>query len=203
VNFLFIATFIDIRESTKEMTALSTGTTGNLWEIFLLFTIPVGGGIPAGVVLAKARGVGWLTMTLLYLVSDILLAFLFEPMMLLYVYASKHFEFLKKFSAAIKKSMHRTISGFGSSPGPIMLITIAFGVDPMTGRAAALAAGHNFLTGWAIAIIGDMIFFGVVMTSTLWLNEVLGDGSMAALIIMILMLGIPALIRKFRKSPFT
>jgi hypothetical protein len=40
----------------------------------------------------------------------------------------------------------------------------------MTGRAAAKAAGHGFLPGWAIAITGDMIYFVVLMASTLWLQ---------------------------------
>ncbi len=77
-----------------------------------------------------------------------------------------------------------------------MLIMIAFGVDPMTGRAAALAQGHGFITGWAVAIAGDMIFFSLIMASTLWLNDYLGDGTWAAVIIMMLMLVIPPLIRR-------
>ena len=43
----------------------------------------------------------------------------------------------------------------------------------MTGRAAATAAGR--VPGWAIAIAGDIFHFTVLMISTLWLNDVLGD----------------------------
>jgi len=80
-----------------------------------------------------------------------------------------------------------------------LLVLIAFGVDPMTGRAAAMAQGHHFVSGWAVAIAGDMIFFGVVMVSTIWLNNILGDGTWTAIIIMVLMLGLPPLIRRVKK----
>jgi hypothetical protein len=172
----------------------------NIWDVFLLFAVPVGGGIPAGVILAKGRGVDWMTMTLVYFVSDILLALLFEPMMILFIKACERFSFLAKMREVFKESTNRTIAGFGASPGPFMLVIIAFGVDPMTGRAAAQAAGHGFLAGWAIAIMGDMLFFSVVAISTLSLNNILGDGTWTAIIIMVAMLGIPALVRKFKKK---
>jgi hypothetical protein len=172
----------------------------NIWDVFLLFAVPVGGGIPAGVILAKGRGVDWMTMTLVYFVSDILLALLFEPMMILFIKACERFSFLAKMREVFKESTNRPIAGFGASPGPFMLVIIAFGVDPMTGRAAAQAAGHGFLAGWAIAIMGDMLFFSVVAISTLSLNNILGDGTWTAIIIMVAMLGIPALVRKFKKK---
>lgn len=182
------------------MTMFSTEFVSKLWDVFLLFAVPVGGGIPAGVLLAKSRGIDWVTMTGLYFISDLLLAILFEPMMLLFLWASRRYEFLARMGEAVKKSTSRTIAGFGAKPGPFLLVVIAFGVDPMTGRAAAMAAGHNFFSGWAIAILGDMFFFGVVAISTLCLNNILGDGTWTAIIIMVAMMGIPALVRRFKKN---
>jgi hypothetical protein len=71
----------------------------------------------------------------------------------------------------------------------------------MSGRVATHAAGYKFVTGWALAICGDMIFFSVIMASTLWLNNILGDGTWAAVIIMIAMIAVPALIRRLRRRP--
>lgn len=68
----------------------------------------------------------------------------------------------------------------------------------MTGRAATIAAGYGFVFGWLFAIIGDMFYFAVIMISTLWLSDVMGDGTWATFIIFALMLGVPALIRKIR-----
>ena len=169
----------------------------------MLFAIPIGGGIPAGVVLAQSKGIGWLAMTILYFISDVVLAFVFEPCMILAARLAKRFHFLARFMENMKTIINKTIAGYGPNPGPFLLVLIAFGVDPMTGRAAALAQGHNFLSGWAIAIMGDMMFFGVVMASTIWLNNILGDGTWTAIIIMILMLGIPALIRRLKSKLFS
>lgn len=183
------------------MDILTTNTVSNLRDVFLLFVIPVGGGIPAGVLLAKARGVDWATMSILYFISDILLAIVFEPIMLAFVWLSKRNQFLTRLSDAVKQSTNKTIAGYGSSPGPFMLVMIAFGVDPMTGRAAAKAAGHGFIAGWTIAIMGDMIFFSIIAVSTLCLNNILGDGTWTAIIIMLAMLVVPALIKRIKKQP--
>lgn len=77
---------------------------------------------------------------------------------------------------------------------------IAFGVDPMTGRSVARAAGHGFIMGWMFAIAGDMLYFGVLMVSTLWLNGILGDGTWTTIIILAAMMIVPWLIKKIRAS---
>lgn len=169
------------------------------WEVLTLFTIPIGGGIPAGVLLAKSRGIRWPLMTLLYFVSDVILAVAFEPIMLLLIAITKRSAFLSRFSEAFKKSLSKTTEHYGTRLGPLALIGVAFGVDPMTGRAAAVAAGHGFVMGWLLAITGDMFFFLVLMVSTLWLNGILGDGTMTTLIILALMFFLPPLIRKLRR----
>ena len=181
------------------MTAISMGSYSSIWDVFLLFSIPVGGGIPAGVLLGQKQGLGWLTMIGLYLISDIVMALYFEPLMKLVIHLSDNFRFTKRFKAAFAASTQKTIAKFGAKPGPLTLIMIAFGVDPMTGRAAAYAAGHGFLAGWAIAIGGDMIFFTVIMASTIWLNGIFGDGTLTAVVIMICMFGIPPLVQRLKK----
>ncbi len=181
------------------MIALTSEAFTNARDVFLLFAIPIGGGIPAGVLLADSRGIDWATMTGLYFFSDILLALLFEPMIHGFIWLSKRYPFFAQMRNTIKQSTNKTIAGYGASPGPFLLVVIAFGVDPMTGRAAAMAAGHGFIAGWAIAILGDMFFFGLIAVSTLCLNSILGDGTITAIIIMIAMLGLPPLIRRIKK----
>jgi hypothetical protein len=169
------------------------------WDVLALFLIPVGGGIPGGVLLADHRGISWEWMALLYFISDVILACVFEPLMLLMLAWAKRSPLLTRFGEAMKQSTRRTIALYGDRPGPFVLILVAFGVDPMTGRAAAVAAGHGFLTGWGIAIAGDMLYFGVVMACTLWLHDLLGDGTVATLIILLVMTVLPILIRKLRR----
>lgn len=177
------------------MTALMKGSI----EVFTLFAIPIGGGIPAGVLLAKSRGIPWPGMMILYFLSDVLLAFVFEPVMWLVILWGKRSSRVTRLLHGLKQSVKRTTPGFGHTLGPLALIAVAFGVDPMTGRAAAKAAGHGFLSGWTISITGDMLYFSLIMASTLWLSHLLGDGTWATIIILVLMMGVPAVIRRFRK----
>ena len=65
-------------------------------DVFLLFAIPVGGGIPAGVLMAQSKGIGWAAMTLIYFVSDVVLAFLFEPILKGIGWLGRHIDFFGK-----------------------------------------------------------------------------------------------------------
>jgi len=174
-------------------------TVAILLSVLKLFIIPVGGGIPAGVLLASAKGIAWPVVTLLYLVSDIFLAVAFEPVLRIVAVIMGKIPFLVRFSAAMKRATARTTAHFGGSgAGPVSLVMISFGVDPMTGRATALAAGHGFLAGWAFAIAGDMLYFGVIALTTLHLNSYIKNPDITMVIVLVLMFGVPYLIRFFR-----
>lgn len=175
-------------------------TLSDAWKVLGVYLIPFGGGIPGGVILAKNSNIPWGISMLLYFVSDIILACVFEPLMYAFILMRDKykFRFVALLSEAFKVSVQKAIAHYGHRTGPIVLILIAFGVDPMTGRAAAKSAGHGFITGWMIAIAGDMIYFSVLMVSTLWLNSLLGDGTLTILIILALMYFAPILIRRIR-----
>jgi hypothetical protein len=172
----------------------------NFWDVLLLFLLPIGGGIPAGVMLAQGRGIQWPMMMFLYLISDIILACAFEPVMILLIKLGKRVHFIARMSEMMKLVIAKTMEHYGNSSGVFALIMIAFGVDPMTGRAAAVAAGHGFIVGWMIAIFGDMIYFTIVMVSTLWLKSVVGDGTWTMFIILSVMMIIPILFRRIQKK---
>ena len=165
--------------------------------VLMLFLIPVGGGIPAGVLLAGARGMPWAETSALYFLSDIMLAAAFEPLMLLVIAGGRKVPFLARLAWAFKTATLQLTSHY-SGAGPFALIIVAFGVDPMTGRAAAAAAGHGFVSGWAIAIAGDMLYFWVVMASTLKLSAYLGDPGRAMWVILAAMFLLPVVIRVFK-----
>jgi hypothetical protein len=177
----------------------TVSSVSSAWEVLMLFLIPIGGGIPAGVLLAKSRSIEWPAMSVLYFISDVILACLFEPIMLLVIAASRRFPAFARWTEAFKKAIKKTTPQYGSGLGPFSLIMVAFGVDPMTGRAAAVASGHGFVTGWVLAITGDMLYFMVIMASTLWLNGILGDGTATTVIIMVVMMVVPVLVRRFRE----
>lgn len=166
----------------------------------MLFLIPIGGGIPGGVLLAQSRGIAWPIMALLYFISDVMLAFAFEPIMRGLVFIGRRIPVVIRVIEHFRRSIQKSAARYGTKPSPLKLVLISFGVDPMTGRAAALAAGHGFVTGWLIAITGDMFYFGVVMVSTLWMRSVLGDGTAAMIVILVVMMTGPALLRKLRRK---
>ncbi len=176
----------------------SIDTLSHFWKVLVLFLIPIGGGIPAGVLLARSHALPWEITTVLYLISDIILACLFEPILFFLIAVGKKVPFFSRLGAALKESIQKTTALYGNKLGPFALIMISFGIDPMTGRTVAVAAGHGFLAGWIIAIAGDMIYFGVIMISTIWLNNYLGDGTWTTMIIFALMMGVPLLVRRLR-----
>ena len=177
----------------------SISSIHSMWEVLVLFLIPIGGGIPAGVLLAKVRGIDWPITTVLYFISDIILACVFEPVMLMVIRAGKNSPKFAKINEALKASSSKMILQYGVNPGPFTLVLLSFGIDPMTGRVVAHAAGHKFLAGWTIAIAGDMITFAILMSSTLWLSQYLGDGTWTIILITGCMFIIPGAIRKLRE----
>jgi len=167
--------------------------------VLLLFLLPFGGGIPAGVLLAQSKGLGWGPMAALYFLSDLILALAFEPVLRGLVLLARRSPFLARFGEAMKVTMARSAAQVGGpGMGPIALVMVAFGVDPMTGRSAALAAGHGFLAGWAIAIAGDLLYYAVVALATLRLNAWLKHPEATVWIVLAAMLLLPALARRLR-----
>jgi len=169
-------------------------------SVLMLFLIPVGGGIPAGVLLARDKGLVWPVTAGLYLISDILLALAFEPVLRLLAWVAGKVPFLARLSARMKAAMARSTEHMsGTGAGPISLVMISFGVDPMTGRASAMAAGHGFLMGWVFAIAGDMLYYAVIAITTLNLNQYIRDPDTTMWIVLAAMLIVPMIIRAFRK----
>lgn len=166
-------------------------------SVLLLFLIPIGGGIPAGVLLAQSKGIAWPVTTGLYFVSDVILALALEPVLCLLVFLGRRIPWVERFCAAFRQALLRSVPKVHGA-GPFALILIAFGVDPMTGRTAALAAGHGFVAGWAFAIAGDMLYYAVVALATLELGSAIGDPETTVVIVLTLMMLVPEVIRRAR-----
>ena len=174
-------------------------STSDLLPVLKLFLLPVGGGIPAGVLLARDNGLAWPVTAGLYLVSDVALALAFEPILRLLAALGRVIPLMARLGAALKRVSARGVTHLsGTGAGPLALIMISFGVDPMTGRASALAAGHGFLAGWAFAIAGDLLYFAVIALTTLRLNSYFHDPNTTMLIVLGAMFIVPMLVRYFR-----
>lgn len=62
---------------------LPAGWPAGAWGAFLLFLVPIGGGIPLGVLMARDAGVSPPVMALMYFVSESLMAVVHEPFLML------------------------------------------------------------------------------------------------------------------------
>ena len=81
----------------------SVNSIAHLWKVLALFLIPIGGGIPGGVVLAISYKMAWPVMMLLYFISDVILACLFEPIMYLVMFYGKNVPFVIRFGIVFKE----------------------------------------------------------------------------------------------------
>lgn len=171
------------------------------WKVLLLFFLPIGGGIPGGVMLAKNLSIGWPIMMVLYFISDLVLAVVFEPIMHWMFRVGKNIPAIAQTGKIMKEMTLKTIESYGQHLGPLALILFTFSADPMSGRAATSVAGYGFFLGWTLTIIGDMLYFSLIMVSTLWLNNLIGDrGGWTTGIVLVLMIIIPMIIKKFRNK---
>ncbi len=177
---------------------IPAGWPAGAFGVLLLFLVPIGGGIPAGVLMAHARGFSWPSVMGLYFVSDVILAFLFEPPLRLLIAVGRVVPIVGRLARWVRTAVRNTAAQYGNAAGPLALILVSFGVDPMTGRAAAAAAGHGFLPGWAIAVTGDMFYFALLMVSTLWIGSALGNDRLTIGIMLVVMFVLPALLRRWR-----
>lgn len=154
---------------------LPAGWPTGAWGAFILFLVPIGGGIPLGVLMARDAGVSPAIMALMYFVSDIFMAVTHEPFFMLLGWLAGIIPVLGKVRDFFARTSGRAGLRDGGKRGPLGLILFSFTVDPISCRGAAAAAGYGFVPGWMFAIAGDMLYFGVLMAATLWLSGMFGD----------------------------
>jgi hypothetical protein len=168
--------------------------------VLLFFVMPLAAGIPFGVIMARDAGLSPLATAGLYLVSDLVLAVTAEPFLALLRWLGRRVAFIGRLGQFFTRATGSVGLSEGRVRGPLGLILFSFTISPTSGRAAAAAAGHGFFAGWTLAIIGDMLFFGLLMATTLWVASVFGDSrtTIGALAIGVWIL--PLVIRRLRRS---
>ena len=169
-----------LRELAENPLLVPPGWPHGWLGVLLLFCIPGGLGLPSGVLLARSDGIGPLLTTTLYFLSDVLLAMMFEPMLIGLARASRYSPALERFGRALMVSMVRLLPP-GSLMGSTSVVLTGFAMGLPFGRALAAATHYGLVSGWLLSIAGDMLNFVLGMASTLWLGDVFGDQRMAIL----------------------
>lgn len=178
------------------------GSHGLLFT-FLLFVIPTGAGIPAGVLLGQRLGLGIGSMSGLYLGSGLLRAALFEPLLRWVAQRRREggrFSQLSD-STRILLARHEWLSR--AMRGAWAPLIVGYNLDPMAGRVAAAAVGMGWLRGWTLALIADFAYFISTAVPTLWLQRLVGNEWLTLLVVMVLSAAIPMLWRRLRPSTST
>jgi hypothetical protein len=163
---------------------------------FLLFLVPVGGGIPLGVLMARDGGVSPLITALLYLASDVVIAVFAEPWLAFLRWVGRRIPVVGRVGAFFGRLSGGAGLKDSGARGPLGLILVSFTTSPTMGRAATSAAGHGFFSGWSLAIVGDMLYFVLVMASTLWISGLLGDERVTIGIVLVATWVLPTLLRR-------
>jgi hypothetical protein len=179
---------------------LPTNWPGGVLGVFLLFCMPpLSGGLPMGVLMSRDMGLSPLTTAGVYLLSDLLLAITNEPILTLLRWLSKRIEVLARVGRAFGRLTGSAGLQEGGLRGPLGLILISFMISLTSGRAAAAASGHGFFSGWTLAIIGDMAYFGLLMVTTLWVSSIFGDDRLTIGAVLIATWVLPLVIRRLRQ----
>jgi hypothetical protein len=149
--------------------------------------------------MARDAGLSPLVTAGLYLVSDLVLAVTAEPFLLLLAAFRRRNAVLGRAGAILERLANTAGLQEGRARGPLGVILISFSIMPIVGRMASEAAGYGFITGWTLAIIGDMAYFGLIMASTLWISSVFGNDRLTIGAVLLASWGLPLLLRRFRR----
>jgi hypothetical protein len=179
---------------------LPTAFPGGAWGVFLVFVTQIGAGIPLGVIMARNAGLPVAVTAGLYLASDVVLAFTMEPMLIGLRWLGQRVELIGRLGTWLSRFSGATGLKSEGVRGPLGLILFSFTVSPTAGRAASEAAGHGFFSGWSLAIIGDMAYFGLIMATTLWISSIFGDDRVTIGAILLATWLLPMLIRRMRRA---
>jgi len=174
-----------------------TGALG----VFLVFATQIGAGIPIGVVMARDAGLNVLEIAGLYLASDVLLAVICEPVLMVLRWLAARVYWLAALGQRLSRLSGATGLNEGRVKGPLGLVLFSFVFAPAPARAASEAAGHGPISGWTLAIIGDMAYFGVVMASTLLVIQIFGDSRLTLGPLILAAWLLPMLVQRLQRKP--
>jgi hypothetical protein len=180
---------------------------GALMLVFALFWAPVGPGIPAGVLLARHAGINPIVTLGLYATSDVLGACVCHPW----------FTFLKKVASRVPilralggKLMKLALIGArppriddlqdgvkGMWPALFRIGTIGFGLDVY--HAGMVVAGLPVprVAGWLAAIAGDLVWFAILLITSMVTATVTEDDRVIAVVMLVVMILVPQIAKRY------
>jgi hypothetical protein len=172
--------------------------------VFALFWAPVGPGIPAGVLLAQHLRIAPAVTFGLYALSDLLAMLLLNPVYsFLRTHGRRNPTFRKIGRRALAVAMIGTrrptadaVRAGRLAPALFRIATVGFGVDIYTAGALATGLPIPRLPGWAAALAGDLVWFALLLGSSIAAAQVFDDERWIAVVVLAVTLLGPSIARR-------
>ena len=176
---------------------------GPVMLVLALFFTPVGPGIPAGVLLARHVPLNPIATFGLYALSDVVAALVCHPIFTLLRRHGKRVppirwlgrRMLALAMLGVRKPDPQTATGV--APALSRIATVGFGVDVYTAGLVATGLPVPRLPGWASAIAGDLVWFALLLGTSMAAASVADDDRVIALAMIVAMIVIPRIARRF------
>jgi len=168
--------------------------------VLALFFAPVGPGVPAGVLLARHVPLTPAATFGLYALSDAIAAIVCHP---LFALLRRHGRNVKPIRWLGRRLMSLAMIGVrvpeqaGVAPALSRIAMVGFGVDVYTAGMLATGLPVPRLPGWAAAITGDLLWFAVLLGTSLVAASIADDDRCIALGMIVARIVIPWLARRF------
>lgn len=206
-NPLDPSTMMGMIDPNRLLAAAQAFPGGAIALVFALFWAPVGPGIPAGVLLARHAGINPLITLALYSLTDILGALLMHPLYALARRFGSKIGILRWLGRGLMKVAlfgtrpprpeDLTQGARGTWPALFRIATIGFGVDVY--HAGMLVAGLPIprIAGWLAAIAGDMVWFTVLLITSMVTAAVTENDGVNAIVMIVVMVLVPPILKRF------
>ena len=167
--------------------------------VLALFFAPIGPGIPAGVLLARHVPLNPGVTFALYTVSDVVAAIVCTPV---FAFLRRHARRVRPIRWLGQRMLALAMLGVraereGFSATLPRIATVGFGVDVYTAGLLATSLRVPHLRGWAAAIAGDLVWFALLLATSLAAASIVDDDRFVLLVMVIAMIAIPRIARRF------
>jgi len=167
--------------------------------VLTLFFAPVGPGVPAGVLLARHVPLNPAVTFALYAVSDVIAAIVCHP---IFVALRRHGRNIRPIRWLGRRMMSLAMLGVprdDERPTSALtrIATVGFGVDVYTAGMLATGLGVARIPGWLSAIAGDLVYFALLLATSLAAASIFDDDRIVLLAMVVAMIFIPRLARRF------
>lgn len=166
------------------------------FQVLLLFLLPWGPGPAAGIVLARKVGLSIGLDIALYVLSDVITAFVLEPI----VQQLRRRGQQSKVGRAILSSVERlgTMTQVAEGPlgPPMSLFVFTFATDFFTASIVSTGLTMARIIAWISIIAGDVLWFLIILLAAIGIASFLSDDRVLFVVTMVLGFALPPLIRR-------